>query len=545
MKKSFIFFSIVYLIWVIFIFSYNIWKNSLLNEILYVHNNILLVKEQLTEINQDIEDFFYDLEKEQDIDSFSKLQPPFYNKIENILNSLDYNTTKYGCFKCHISSDPLIKKIFNEKEDVGKSFYNFKEALATKGFNESTKKNLITLKKDLINKIYVLKNSFYSMENKIHDNMIRKFAKHQKFEVLIALISLISILYLMYLIYKKIVKDIMLLKKIVKNIESGSESINIELSSFNNNDFKYISQTLLDSFNRLKLIENQLKSQIDEIESMNEELQSSNQQLEMVTAELEEIKNNLEKKVQEKTKELEEAYKELERSEAIKSSFLQSVSHEFKTPLTPLFGYLKLMKNKELGDLTPLQEQSLNIMLTCAEKIYNTVDDLILLTKLDVDKESFLFKDIDLNQVVKTVCTRVEKEVEEKRLKLILDIPEIPMIIKGEQLILIQMILHLIRNSIKYTQEGGKITISLSLEDGEAVLRVSDTGQGIPERVLQQVNEYFNSKGTLLTRKGDTITVGLNILKKVSLLHNCKVVYKSKKNEGTTVELYFPLKSQV
>lgn len=380
------------------------------------------------------------------------------------------------------------------------------------------------------------------MENKIHDNMIRKFAKHQKIEVLIGLISLISILCLIFIIYKKILKDVTLLKKIVKNIENGNDVDDIKISSFNSSDFKYISQTLLDSFKRLKLVENQLKNQIDEIESMNEELQSSNQQLEMVTAELEEIKNNLEKKVQEKTIELEEAYKELERSEAIKSSFLQSISHEFKTPLTPLFGYLKLMKNKELGDLTPLQEQSLNIMLTCAEKIYNTVDDLILLTKLDVDKDSFLFKDIDLNQIIRSVVTRVEKEVEEKRLKISLDIPEIPMIIKGEQLILIQMILHLIRNSIKYTSEGGKILISLNLEDGQAVLRISDTGQGISDKVLQQINEYFNSKSTLLTKKGDTITVGLNILKKVSLLHNCKVVYKSRKNEGTTVELYFPLK---
>ncbi|MCX7991346.1 MAG: HAMP domain-containing histidine kinase, partial [Proteobacteria bacterium] len=187
-------------------------------------------------------------------------------------------------------------------------------------------------------------------------------------------------------------------------------------------------------------------------------------------------------------------------------------------------------------------EQSLNIMLTCAEKIYNTIDDLILLTKLDVDKESFLFKDIDLNQIVKTISARVEKELEEKRLKLTLDIPEIPMVVKGEQLILIQMILHLVRNSIKYTFEGGSISISLSQEDGTAVLRVKDTGQGIPEKILQQINEYFLSKSTLMTKKGDTITVGLNILKKVSLLHNCRVVYKSKRNEGTTVELYFPLK---
>lgn len=544
MKKSFLIFSIVYVVWVAFIFSYNLWKNRQLNEMLYVHNNILVVKEQLSEINEEIEDFFYYLEKEEkSLDTFNKLQPQFFNKIDNILVSFDYNTTKYGCLKCHTNSDPLIKKIFNEKEDIAKSFNNFKEVLAAKGLTREANKNLIVSKKDLINKINLFKSSFHSMENNIHDNMIRKFVKHQRLEVLIGLISLISILYLIYLIYKKILKDLMLLKKIVKKVEDGTDSIDINLNSFNSNDFKYISETILDSFKRLKSIENQLKSQIDEIESMNEELQSSNQQLEMVTAELEEIKNNLEKKVQEKTKELEEAYKELERSEAIKSSFLQSISHEFKTPLTPLFGYLKLMKNKELGDLTPLQEQSLNIMLTCAEKIYNTIDDLILLTKLDVDKESFLFKDIDLNQIVRTVSSRVEKEIEEKRLKIVLDIPDIPMIIKGEQLILIQMILHLLRNSIKYTQEGGKITISLSLEDGLAVLRVSDTGQGIPDRVLQEINEYFNSKTKLLTKKGDTITVGLNILKKVSLLHNCKVVYKSKKNEGTTVELYFQLKS--
>ncbi|MCX7991974.1 MAG: hypothetical protein N2999_08115, partial [Proteobacteria bacterium] len=292
----------------------------------------------------------------------------------------DYNLVKYGCSKCHSGSDPFIKKILLEKEALTRSITEFKEGLSNVSLDKKDKKVIYKFRKPMVENIYALQNSFQSMENNLHDSMLRRFAKHQKIEVFIGLISLISILFLLFLLYKKIIKDILLLKRIVKNLEDDKEILDKELTSFNNDDFKLVSETLINSFEKLRSTENQLKRQIEEMESMNEELQSSNQQLEMVTAELEEIKNNLEKKVQEKTIELEEAYKELERSEAIKSSFLQSISHEFKTPLTPLFGYLKLMKNRELGDITPLQEQSLNIMLTCAEKIYNTIDDLILLT---------------------------------------------------------------------------------------------------------------------------------------------------------------------
>lgn len=545
MKKSFFYFALLYLFWFSFIITYNIWKNNKLNELLIIHNNILVIKDQLSEINDEIEFFFHNLEKiDKDLDVVGKLQPPFSNKLENILATLEQNIFKYGCYKCHDRKDAFLIKILKEKENINRVYSKLKDSLISTRLDKQTIINLFKLKNDLVNSIFALKSSFLSMENKIHLSFAKNFSKHQRIEVIIGLVSLISILYFLYIIYNKIIKDMSLLKKVVKNLEED-ESFDDNALNFKNEDFKYLAQRFIDAWKKIKNNETQLKYQLEEIESMNEELQSSNQQLEMVTAELEEIKNNLEKKVQEKTALLEEAYNELERSEAIKSSFLQSISHEFKTPLTPLFGYLKLMKNRELGDLTPLQEQSLNIMLTCAEKIYNTVDDLILLTKLDVDKESFLFKDIDLTQVVRAVSIRVEREIEEKKLKLNLDLPNVPIIIRGEQLILIQIILHLIRNSIKYTPEGGMIIISLSIEDKFAVLRIKDTGEGIPDKVLNEINDYFNSKTRLLTKKGDVITVGLNILKKVSLLHECKVVYKSKKGEGTTVELHFPLKKYV
>ncbi len=541
MRKSFIILSIVYLLLVFFTFSYNIWKDSSLKEMLYVHNNILLIREQLWEVNEDIDRFFYDLERQgHDKGALDKIQPLFLSKLDKLSTSLEHNLAKYGCVGCHSTSDTFIKKVLNEKDELFTSVSAFKEALYKLNVDKESKKNLYDLKRLLMNKIYILKNSFNAMENTLQKNLTKRFNKHKNTEVFIGFLSLVSILSLLFILYKKILRDTLLLKKLVKNIENNKDFFGIDINSFSNDDLKNISKTLIENFEKIKNTDLQLKRQIDEMESMNEELQSTNQQLEMVTAELEEIKNNLEKKVQEKTLELEEAYKELERSEAIKSSFLQSISHDFKTPLTPLFGYLKLMKNRELGELTPLQEQSLNIMLTCAEKIYNTIDDLILLTKLDLDRDAFLFKDVELNQIVKTVTTRVEKELEEKRLRLILDLTEIPIIIKGEHLILIQMIMHIMRNSIKYTPEGGVITISLSQEDGYAVLRVKDSGQGIADKTLQQINEYFNTKNVFLAKRRDIITVGLSILKKVTLLHNSKVLYKSKKNEGTTVEIYFP-----
>ncbi len=543
MKKTFLFVVIISFIWFISTFFYSYYKSKILNDMILVHNNILLLKEQVFEINKGVEDFFYEISKEAGKETIIyNIKPPFIEKSENIITSLNYNINKYGCSQCHSLNDAFIKRLSIRKEELTKNLTQFKDTLALYYKSTATKAQLLSAKRTFLEVIFSIKDDMDKMEHNLQNILIKKITFHQRIELLINFISLILISLLAWFFYKKILKNILLLKRLSKKIENNQSLSDIDIDQFSSRELKEISRTLIDSFQRLISTEKQLKMHIEEMESMNEELQSSNQQLEMVTAELEEIKSNLEKKVQEKTRDLEETYRELERSEAIKSSFLQSISHEFKTPLTPLFGYLKLMKNKELGELTPLQEQSLSIMLTCAEKIYNTVDDLILLTKLDVDSENFLFRDVDLNIIVKTVISRVEKELDEKRIKIQVSLPEIPIIIKGEQLILIQTILHILRNAIKYTNEG-IISVSLSQEDNQAVLRIKDTGQGIPEKVLKEINDFFNAKNVFTIKRGDAITVGLNILKKVSILHNCKVNYKSERGKGTTVELFFPIKA--
>jgi two-component system cell cycle sensor histidine kinase PleC len=281
---------------------------------------------------------------------------------------------------------------------------------------------------------------------------------------------------------------------------------------------------------------------MEEISSMNEELQASNQQMEMLTFELEEARENLENIVKEKTKELQRAYKELQELDTLKSNFLHSISHEFKTPLTPLFGYLKLFKNKDLGELTPLQEQSIDIMLTCAEKLYNTIEDIILLARLDVEKEKYILKEVDLAYLLKNTLTRIEKELSEKKITLIQDIPNISIVIIGEQLMLIQTFLHTLRNSIKFTPERGTIRVILNQEEKNAVVRIIDTGTGLPEKIINEINEYLASQSIYTNKRGDAITIGLNLMKRVIIIHNASVRYKSEKGVGTEVIFTFPLK---
>jgi signal transduction histidine kinase len=465
-----------------------------------------------------------------------------YSEIGNFKNLLKVDTILKTCLYCHKQNDSKLNSLrtaLNNITDIATQLYNELSIYTT---NKKKIETIILLKNELSNQTNILTESLNMMVNHLSKEAFNKFEFFYKLELILTGTLILLNLFFMSLFYRSIIKDIDNLVTITNSISDEKKVDNINLKKFHNQEIREFVSLFISALNKIHEKEKELQEQMEEIKCMNEELQASNQQMEMLTFELEEVRENLENIVKEKTKELQRAYQELQELDTLKSNFLHSISHEFKTPLTPLFGYLKLFKNKDLGELTPLQEQSIDIMLTCAEKLYNTIEDIILLARLDVEKEQYILKDVDLAYLLKTTISRVEKELSEKKITLVKDIPNISIIIVGDQLMLIQTFLHILRNAIKFTPEKGTIRVILSIEDKNAVVRVIDSGPGMPEKILNEINEYLTSKNTYISKKGDAITIGLNLMKRVIIIHNASVQYKSEKGKGTEVKITFPTK---
>ncbi len=541
MKRFFIFISTLIIVSLIILACFGFYQIQSQQRLLNTQQSLQLLNDKtshlIIKIDQNADEVI-SAAKQKDLTFAKKAILNIYNEIGNYKNLVKIDYMVKGCTSCHGEKDPNISNLKN-------SFLNLTD-LALTLYNEltlylSTPENLVKVlhyKSELKNSYSKIHELLKNMHTHINEEIFKNNEFYNKLGFGITILLILIIFFLILIFYKKIIKDIDTLMRLSQNFFSQQKLIDPNI--FKNREIKDFVKILNKAMQNLYEKEKQLQEQMEEISSMNEELQASNQQMEMLTFELEEARENLENIVREKTKELQRAYKELQELDNLKSNFLHSISHEFKTPLTPLFGYLKLFKNKDLGELTPLQEQGIDIMLTCAEKLYNTIEDIILLARLDVEKEKYILKEIDLAYLLKNTITRIEKELLEKKIKLIQDIPNIPIVILGEQLMLIQTFLHILRNSIKFTPEKGTIRVILNQEEKNAVVRIIDTGIGLPEKTVKEINEYLESQS--IYKRGDAITIGLNLMKRVIIIHNATVKYKSEKGRGTEVMLTFPLK---
>lgn len=545
MKRFFILISALIIIFLVILACFSVYQIQSQNRLLNTQQSLQLLKDKTFNLIINIDknaDEVMGAIKQKDYSLAKRAMLNIYNEISNYKSLVKIDYMVKGCIRCHGEKDPNIINLKN-------SFINLTE-LALVLHNEltlylSSPENLVKVlhyKSELRNRHAEIHELLQNMHTHINEEIFRNNQIYNKLGLGITIFLILIIFFLVLIFYKKIIKDIDALMRLSENLFDQQKPLEINPKTFKNKEIRDFVELLSKAMRNLYEKEKQLQEQMEEISSMNDELQASNQQMEMLTFELEEARENLENIVKEKTKELQRAYKELQELDNLKSNFLHSISHEFKTPLTPLFGYLKLFKNKDLGELTPLQEQSIDIMLTCAEKLYNTIEDIILLARLDVEKEKYILKEIDLSYLLKNTLTRIEKELSEKRIILIQDIPNIPIVILGEQLMLIQTFLHILRNSIKFTPEKGTIRVILNQEEKNAVVRIIDTGTGLPEKIVNEINEYLASQSIYTNKRGDAITIGLNLMKRVIIIHNANVRYKSEKGIGTEVIFTFPLK---
>ena len=251
--------------------------------------------------------------------------------------------------------------------------------------------------------------------------------------------------------------------------------------------------------------------------------------------------NKMAAMINSKITELEQANEELTKMDKLKDEFLANTSHELKTPVHGILGLTESLIDGTCGDLNSAAKQHLSMILHSSRRLAQLVNDIIDYSKLR-NSDIILKKiSIDLGSMTETILTMIKPRVENKNITMINDIKPGQFFVLADEERLQQILLNLIGNSVKFT-ENGNIKISASLNAfRECLIEISDTGIGIsPDKQGMVFDSFFQSDGSTGRKYGGT-GLGLPITKDLIELHGGKIDFKSVHGEGTT--FYFTLPS--
>lgn len=230
---------------------------------------------------------------------------------------------------------------------------------------------------------------------------------------------------------------------------------------------------------------------------------------------------------------------ELKRLEKIRVEFVANVSHELKTPLASIKGFVETLKDGALEE-PDTARRFLSIIERHANRLNNLISDLLSLSKIESGQIPLELKKIRLLPFINKLVGTFDDRIHEKEHTVTVDIPAGLTYIYADKALLDQALANLLDNAIKYTPPHGKITISASEEDGQIGLAVSDTGIGIPGADLARVFERFYRVDKARSREMGGTGLGLAIVKHIALAHGGTILADSKPGLGSTFTIMFP-----
>ena len=220
--------------------------------------------------------------------------------------------------------------------------------------------------------------------------------------------------------------------------------------------------------------------------------------------------------------------------ENVKADFVANASHELRTPLTAIEGYLETFEEED----PETQKEFLQIVRRNVRRISDLVSDLLLLSRLESPVPRLNTGKVDLHTVVRNTMLLVNRLAANKNLTLESEV-ETGLTINADEFLLEQMLLNLLDNAVKYT-DAGKVIVSAHRENGEVVIRVSDTGVGIGSEHLGRIFERFYRVDKARSRELGGTGLGLSIVKHIVQLHGGDIQVKSQVGSGTCFTIRLP-----
>ncbi len=247
--------------------------------------------------------------------------------------------------------------------------------------------------------------------------------------------------------------------------------------------------------------------------------------------------------LKERAESLQRAYKELEEADRVKDEMIQNISHELRTPLTFMIGYLGLVLDGDMGPLTQSQQEGLRVVFQKTQALTHLVDNIITLQTIRITKPEFA--PMDITTLAQRAIDVAEPAAKRANIQLAAEIPAASIYINGEQARLGQVFDNLLDNAIKFSPDGGTITLRIKELDEKAQIEIQDTGIGIPQDKLGRIFERFYQVDGTATRRFGGIGMGLAICKEIIKAHEGQIWAESPSPQGHGSIFYFTLEKTV
>lgn len=226
------------------------------------------------------------------------------------------------------------------------------------------------------------------------------------------------------------------------------------------------------------------------------------------------------------------------RLENLRSQFVANVTHELKTPLTSIRGFIELLKSGDRDENT--RKYFYDVLEIEAERLQNLINDMLSLSEIESSDEDSSARMCNLKSIIKKTADSLNPQAKKRGVSVSVKGDSKIEIIAGESRIR-QLFGNLIDNAIKYNKEGGAVTVEIKKEEDFAAVSVSDTGIGIPEKHMERIFERFYRVDKSRSREIGGTGLGLSIVKHLVHLYNGEIILSSVEGEGCVFTVKIPL----
>lgn len=236
-----------------------------------------------------------------------------------------------------------------------------------------------------------------------------------------------------------------------------------------------------------------------------------------------------------------QAVEQLREVDRVKDAFVSSVSHELRTPITSILGYTELLEEGALGSLSDDQLDAVVRVSKNSNRLLTLISELLTLSKMQAAEGHAEEEVVDLAQVVAAGLAVLSPTVARGGVELIVDLPARPVRVTGDREMLERVVINLIDNAVKFTPDGGHVSVALTSSSGEAVLEVADTGIGVPAHEQQRLFDPFFRSSLAQRNAIPGSGLGLSIAHKIVEDHGGTIEVRSEAGKGSTFRVRLPI----
>lgn len=257
--------------------------------------------------------------------------------------------------------------------------------------------------------------------------------------------------------------------------------------------------------------------------------------------EVKELNSTLQQRIDVATKELRSSNAQLKHLDEVKDEFMSMASHQLRTPLTSIKGYLSMVLEGDAGKITPQQEKLLYEAFNSSERMVRLISDFLNVSRLQTGKFLIEKSVFDIRDIVKQEVKELEMLAASHSLKLRLNVGKDSLPVEADADKIRQVMMNFIDNAIYYTNPKGTIVVNLERVKDDVAFTVVDSGIGVPEDEQAKLfTKFFRAKNARKQRPDGT-GVGLYLARRVITAHSGAIIFESKEGKGSTFGFRLPL----